>query len=419
MNTFVVTTHIQGKSGEVSRSEIWNQTRPLSIGHPMRFVLEKNPSGGLRIRKLALAGHAIERAWLQEVPALRAGQAPLSVVLEEGLRLTIQAARMGWEGAMESARLTTLGVADLGEAQGPSSKKLGFGLAGLSVLLLSSLWLLPKSPIQDTSEVIPEEFTKIVLNQRVKQEMKAPAPAAGELAPSKTPDAIRNVPKTVEKSAVAQAFKAQALQNSVSSLLKGGVTSLLAQSDFVKGNTGAVSLRQDLSKKSAALSAEVQGVHDLNQAPRIDVAAVGGEGVSANGQKIGYKGGVGAAVNGQGKSHVKISPQVDSDLLGANISEGLTKDQVGEVIHRHLSEIRYCYETAMLRNSDVAGKLAISFAIGGKGLVTESSIKQSTLDDPRLDDCILRRLNTWKFPQPSGGVTVQVTYPFIFKALGR
>ncbi len=52
-------------------------------------------------------------------------------------------------------------------------------------------------------------------------------------------------------------------------------------------------------------------------------------------------------------------------------------------------------------------------------MVKVSEVKTSTLPDPRLDDCILRRLNTWKFPNPKGGIDVAVTYPFIFKTLGR
>ncbi len=76
-------------------------------------------------------------------------------------------------------------------------------------------------------------------------------------------------------------------------------------------------------------------------------------------------------------------------------------------------------ESALIRAPDIEGKLMVAFVIGGDGAVKTSSVKQSTLPDPRLDDCILRRLATWRFPQPKGGVDVAVTYPFIFKTLGR
>jgi outer membrane biosynthesis protein TonB len=56
--------------------------------------------------------------------------------------------------------------------------------------------------------------------------------------------------------------------------------------------------------------------------------------------------------------------------------------------------------------------------IGSNGMVKTTAVKQSTLPDPKLDDCILRRLAKWPFPQPKGGVEVSVSYPFIFKNLG-
>jgi TonB family protein len=107
------------------------------------------------------------------------------------------------------------------------------------------------------------------------------------------------------------------------------------------------------------------------------------------------------------------------DTGSSTVEQGLTKDEVGEVIHKHLSEVRYCYESAMIRSPDIEGKLLVSFVIGGTGMVKSSEVKSSTLSDARLDDCILRRLGTWKFPTPRGGIDVAVTYPFIFKTLGR
>lgn len=144
----------------------------------------------------------------------------------------------------------------------------------------------------------------------------------------------------------------------------------------------------------------------------VKVGMLGGGGAGSNGQ-VGYGKGDHAQVSGQGKGHIAM------DLGSSDVTEGLTKEQVGEVIHRHLSEVRYCYESAMIRQNDIEGKLMVAFTIGGTGMVKSTEVKQSTLSDARLDDCILRRLATWKFPLPKGGVDVAVTYPFIFKTLGR
>ena len=55
------------------------------------------------------------------------------------------------------------------------------------------------------------------------------------------------------------------------------------------------------------------------------------------------------------------------DTTGSSVDEGLTKDEVGEVIHRHLSEVRYCYESSILRTPDLEGKLVMGFTIGATG----------------------------------------------------
>jgi TonB family protein len=73
----------------------------------------------------------------------------------------------------------------------------------------------------------------------------------------------------------------------------------------------------------------------------------------------------------------------------------------------------------MIRTPDLEGKLVVAFTIGRAGSVKTSAVSSSTLPDTRLNDCILSRLANWKFPQPKGGIDVAVTYPFLFKTLGK
>ncbi|MGZ3697676.1 MAG: TonB family protein [Bdellovibrionota bacterium] len=187
------------------------------------------------------------------------------------------------------------------------------------------------------------------------------------------------------------------------------MTKLLAQSDFVAGRGASAEARTMFNTKSQGLQALAPQTGVTNE-KNIAIASLGGE---AKGDQAGYGKGSHAGVQGQG------SGQVSLDAQGAAVEEGLTKDEVGEVIHKHLGEIRYCYESAMIRSPDVEGKLMVNFSIGGTGVVRSSEVASSSLSDPRLDDCILRRLSTWKFPEPRGHVTVAVSYPFIFKSLGR
>jgi hypothetical protein len=307
--------------------------------------------------------------------------------------------------AMNNASTTAkLPVVDLGTDQEMAwfKKSLqGAALALLAFLLISWMWPKPQE------ELVPAQFAKIILTPP----KKAAATAAAEAAPA----AKAVAQKKVQETAVVQAFRAKALQNAVSGLMKGGMTKLLAQSDFITGHQLHNESRKIFDTQAKNTKATAPEIGDLNS-KSIYVASVGGDGLpgsNGTGKAIGYGKGEHAAVQGQGKGFVSM------DMGNATVEEGLTKDEVGEVIHRHLSEVRYCYESAMIRQPDIEGKLIVDFTIGGTGVVKTAETKSSTLPDPRLDDCIIRRLVTWKFPNTKGGIDVSVSYPFIFKTLGR
>ncbi len=270
-------------------------------------------------------------------------------------------------------------------------KALEIATAALGAFLILT-WVWPK-PKDNPNELIPPQYAKIVLSKAFSK------PASAES--SSLPGA-----KSKSAAAVTEAFRAKALKSAVNGLLKGGMTQLLAESDFVTGNRASTEARRIFDSKSNALQPSSQDIGSFNN-KSAKVALLGGGGKGAYGK------GVRAGVSGQGHAFVGM------DLGNSTVEEGLTKDEVGEVIHSHMSEIRYCYESAMIRNPSVEGKLVMDFTIVGNGLVKSAEAKNSTLSDPRMDDCILRRLLTWKFPQPKGGVDVAVSYPFIFKALGR
>jgi TonB family protein len=137
-------------------------------------------------------------------------------------------------------------------------------------------------------------------------------------------------------------------------------------------------------------------------------------GVTGGGGEGGYGGTTkGVGIGGQGDGFLSLN------IKDASVEEGLTKDEVGKIIHSKISEIRYCYESSMVYKPEIEGKLVVDFTIGGNGSVKVSKVKETSVDDPRLDDCILRRLAKWQFPHPKAGVDVAVTYPFIFKKLRR
>lgn len=103
----------------------------------------------------------------------------------------------------------------------------------------------------------------------------------------------------------------------------------------------------------------------------------------------------------------------------ASVAKGLDKDQIGEVIRRNLGQIRFCYEQGLQSQPSLNGRVAVGFTIGRNGLVNLAQVESTTLNAKAVEDCIVLRLKSWKFPQPDGGVDVKVSYPFVLRRSGQ
>jgi len=96
---------------------------------------------------------------------------------------------------------------------------------------------------------------------------------------------------------------------------------------------------------------------------------------------------------------------------------GCERTVIARVIARHSNEVRFCYESRLSNDPNLAGKLAVSFTIDPTGAVSEADVAQSTLGDSTVEQCVLSRVRRWKFPEPKGGVCV-INYPYVFQPAG-
>jgi pSer/pThr/pTyr-binding forkhead associated (FHA) protein/outer membrane biosynthesis protein TonB len=99
------------------------------------------------------------------------------------------------------------------------------------------------------------------------------------------------------------------------------------------------------------------------------------------------------------------------------IRGGMSREDVKRVIEQHLDEITYCYETALISNPSIKGKITMEWKILMSGAVGEVRIKSSTIKSPEIYGCIKSAIRTWQFPKPVGNEVV-VSYPFIFDIVG-
>jgi hypothetical protein len=110
-------------------------------------------------------------------------------------------------------------------------------------------------------------------------------------------------------------------------------------------------------------------------------------------------------------------PQVDGDP--PTVGPGIDRELIRRVIHLNIGQVRYCYETELIRKPSLFGKVAVHFVIGPSGTVVTSDVAQSTADDRALESCLAGKVKGWQFPKPKGGGVVVVTYPFVFTTSGK
>ncbi len=97
---------------------------------------------------------------------------------------------------------------------------------------------------------------------------------------------------------------------------------------------------------------------------------------------------------------------------------GYDRDLVLKVVRRHQNEIRFCYESELVKSPDLGGKVTVAWTIGASGAVQMAQIAESGLSNESVENCIVQRVKRWTFPEPKGGEEVAITFPWVFKVAG-
>jgi len=135
-------------------------------------------------------------------------------------------------------------------------------------------------------------------------------------------------------------------------------------------------------------------------------------GGAGTGSGNGYGDGV-ADLSGTLHPHVPVVRAGTADVHGA-----LSAEVIRRTIRRHVNEVRFCYEQELGSRPDLAGRVTVSFIIGQSGAVQSSAMRDTTLNDARVESCIVQAVHRWTFPAPDGGGVVGVNYPFVLDSAG-
>jgi TonB family protein len=92
---------------------------------------------------------------------------------------------------------------------------------------------------------------------------------------------------------------------------------------------------------------------------------------------------------------------------------GFDPQLLARAIRGHLSDLRACYERALKRHPEIAGRLVLRFTLTPAGTVAAVEVEEDTLGDPDVTACVRHALSLWRFPSPPR--KVEVTFPFVFQ----
>ncbi|MEO7036670.1 MAG: AgmX/PglI C-terminal domain-containing protein [Polyangiaceae bacterium] len=132
----------------------------------------------------------------------------------------------------------------------------------------------------------------------------------------------------------------------------------------------------------------------------------GGRGLGGNG-----KGGLGSGEgsgNGTGGGEHKVAGK-DAAPSG----QGLTPQQIMRVVMSRMGAFQACYEIASAHDPTLKGSVGVSFSISPGGSVSSANVGNSSLNNPRVEGCILRTFNRLQFP--TADKATGASFPFVFR----
>ncbi len=115
---------------------------------------------------------------------------------------------------------------------------------------------------------------------------------------------------------------------------------------------------------------------------------------------------------------VRCHPRVALALLAApptrvGAARALERDGIHRVMTNQVMEIRDCYERALARDPAVRGRIIVAFDIARSGEVTSACVATSASQRRWLEACMVRAVESWRFPAHDRNEPIHVAYPFV------
>lgn len=276
-------------------------------------------------------------------------------------------------------------------------------VAVLQVLFILSMFVFKNDAKVEEKQI--QQIVQIVKKIPVQQQKVVPQPQVQQQAKNVISKTTRSV-KTPTKTASVKRMGALAVFGSMAnSKQRGGVNlnAVNASAGVGLGGKGGSGGMQTTLYGKGLVAAPLGAGSNMQ----------GGGGYGTKGK--------GGGQAGYGKLSLVGSAGTSTIPLGreALVEGGLDRDLIADVINRHMGQFRFCYEQGLQSTPGLAGRVAVRFTIGANGRVSTAGLDNSTMNSDQVENCVVSRMRSLKFPLPEGGVSVKVSYPFMFRRTGQ
>jgi outer membrane biosynthesis protein TonB len=109
---------------------------------------------------------------------------------------------------------------------------------------------------------------------------------------------------------------------------------------------------------------------------------------------------------------VRIALVVFALLTGCAHTGPLSTATIDRVMRKHQRDIRACYDIGLSRIADLSGTLVLEFTIEPSGTTTAPSVRDSTLEHPDVEACLVDVATRWRFPESTARTPVSAPLAF-------
>jgi len=92
----------------------------------------------------------------------------------------------------------------------------------------------------------------------------------------------------------------------------------------------------------------------------------------------------------------------------------IDKNDIALVVKTRMDKLRGCYRRERQKHPTLAGQITIRFVVNRTGGIGSAVVKNSTIQNETVEQCVLEEFLKMRFPRPPGNQEFTASYPLIF-----